>query len=114
MKTHQTDLWQRLRAAHRADVPELDTASIMAAVRQEAVTSGFAANPARQRPPPGPVAAIPTWACAAAASLALLAAASALLQSVETADQHIGLAWMRSVQPEQFEDTFLPLGGSSL
>jgi hypothetical protein len=114
MNTHQTDLWPRLRAAYRPAAPELDTASIMAVIRQEAAASGFAGHPGRRRVASGPMAAIPTWACAAAASLALLAAASALLQSVETADQHIGLAWMRSVQPEQFEKNFLPFGGFSL
>jgi hypothetical protein len=108
MNTQPSDLWRQLRAAYRPAVPELDTAAILDAVRREA-----AAHPL-SRPVTGPVAAIPTWLCATAAALALLAAASAFMQSVETADQQIGLAWMRSVQPDQFEETFLPFGESSL
>ncbi|MDD2520160.1 MAG: hypothetical protein PHR34_04340 [Kiritimatiellae bacterium] len=108
MNTRYPDIWNGLRAAYRPETPELDTAAIMAAVRREA-----AAHPAR-RLPPNPVAAIPTWACAAAASLALMASGAILAQSLETADRQIGSAWMRSVQPDQFADAFLTPGNSTL
>ena len=107
MKTRFPETWNGLRAAYRPETPELDTDAIMAAVRREA-----AAHPAR-RLPPNPVAAIPTWACAAA-SLALMASGAILAQSLETADQQIGSAWMRSVQPDQFADAFLTPGNSTL
>ena len=84
MNTRYPDIWNGLRAAYRPETPELDTAAIMAAVRREA-----AAHPAR-RLPPNPVAAIPTWACAAAASLALLASGAILAQYQKTADINLG------------------------
>lgn len=108
MKTRQPDMWESLRSAYRPAVSELDTNAIMAAVRQEA-----ALRPVRQTAP-NPVAAIPTWICAAAACLALFATATVLVQSTDTADQQINSAWMRSVQPEQFADAFLTLGNSTL
>lgn len=108
MKTQSTDMWEELRTAYRPTVPELDTAAIMAAVRREA-----AARPWRRKAA-NTVAAIPFWACAAAASLALLASGGILVRSLEVADQQIGSAWMRSVQPEQFADAFLKLGDHAL
>lgn len=108
MNKQQADLWKQLRSAYRPATPELDTAAILEAVRREA-----AAHPLR-RAEARPVGAIPTWLCATAASLALLAAASVLFQSVELADQQIGLAWMHSVEPDQFAETFIPFGESSL
>ena len=70
----------------------------MDAVRREA-----AAAPLRHVQT-NPVAAVPTWACAAAASLAILAAASMLARSFGAADRHVGQAWMLSLQPDQFEE----------
>jgi hypothetical protein len=104
MKTHSSNPWDPLRAAYRPAVPDLDTGAIMAAVRQEA-----AVHPLR-RPAANAVAAIPTWVCAAAASLAFLAAASVMVQSLNQADRQIGQAWIRTVQPDEFVQTFLGFG----
>lgn len=108
MKTRQLEMWEFLRSAYRPAVPALDTDAIMAAVRQEA-----AQRPVRPAAP-HPVAVIPTWVCAAAACLALLATGSVLIRSTDIADQQINSAWMRSVQPEQFADAFLTLGNPTL
>ena len=101
MNNHDHIPWDSLRAAYRPASPSLDVASIMDAVLREA-----AAPPAR-RPQANPVAAVPTWACAAAASLAILASASMLARSFGAADRHIGQAWMLSLQPDQFEENVL-------
>ena len=108
MKTNPQPSWEELRAAYRPSAPKLDVASIMAAVRQEAEI-----RPLR-RIQSNPVAAIPTWICATAASLALLAAATVAMRTISTADRQIGQAWMQSVQPEQFADSFLTFGDSTL
>jgi hypothetical protein len=108
MKTHPTDLWQPLRAAYRPQVPELNVPAIMDAVRREASAHPW------QRAGANPVAAIPTWACATAAALAILAAASVVGQSVTDADQQIGHAWLRTVQPAQFEKNFMDFSDFSL
>ncbi len=108
MKHHPSEPWNALRAAGRPPVPDLDLAAIMDAVRREA-----SAHPL-PRIAPSPVMAIPTWACALAASLAILAAASVIGRSVTDADRQIGHAWMRSVQPGEFVQTFLPFEGSIL
>jgi len=108
MKINNPELWEQLRTAYRPQVPNIDTASIMAAIRQEA-----AVHPLR-RTAPSPVAAIPAWACAVAASLAILAAVSVIGRSVTTADNHISQAWLRSIQPDQFEQSILSFSGSNL
>lgn len=108
MKMQQTEMWKSLRSAYRPAVADLDMDAIMAAVRREA-----AQRPVRQAAP-SPVAVIPTWVCAAAACLALLATGSVLVRSTDIADQQINSAWMRSVQPEQFADAFLTLGNPTL
>lgn len=102
MKTKVQSDWNQVRAAYRpAPPPTLDTAAIMAAVRTEA-----AARPAR-RPPEGLAASVPAWACAAAATLALMAATTAVVRSVANADRFIGQAWMHSVEPTEFEANIL-------
>jgi hypothetical protein len=108
MNTRNQELWDQLRAAYRPETPALDTASIMGAIRREA-----AAHPLR-RTDPGLATAIPTWVCAMAASLAILAAAAVVGRSVAVADRQIGIAWLRSIQPSQFEQSILSLPGSSL
>ena len=76
-------------------VPALDTAAIMAAVRAEA-----AVRPVRR---PDYVARdVPRWFGAVAASLAFLAAAGLLVRAIGQADQEIGVAWARSVEPSEF------------
>jgi hypothetical protein len=108
MNKKNQELWDQLRTAYRPQAPDLDTAAIMAAIRQEAT-----AHPLR-RTDPSPVAAIPTWVCAMAASLAILAAAGVIGRSVSVADTHISLAWLHSIQPDQFEQSILSFTGSSL
>lgn len=103
MRMNNPEIWDRLRTAYRPAVPALDTAAIMAAVRQEA-----AANPV-QRAAPGPLAAIPPWVCVAAASLAIFAAGYAVGRSFADADQQISSAWNQSVRLDEFEQTFLTL-----
>ncbi|HOE00286.1 MAG TPA: hypothetical protein PLD40_08645 [Kiritimatiellia bacterium] len=100
MKTQSSTLWAQLRTAYRPEVPELDTAAIMAAVRQEART------PVR-RTAAGMAAAIPGWACTAAAVLAIFASGFVVGRAFNVADQHIRAAWTQSVQPEEFATTFL-------
>ncbi|MDY0148811.1 MAG: hypothetical protein RBT03_01850 [Kiritimatiellia bacterium] len=108
MKTQQTDLWKSLRRAYRPAVPDLDTAAIMAAVRREAAQRPLRTAAAH------PVAVIPTWVCAAAACLALFATGSILVRAARIADQQINSAWMLSVEPEQFAETFLTSGNPTL
>ena len=108
MKTNHPELWNQLQAAYRPQTPDLDTASIMGAIRLEA-----AAHPLR-RVDPGLAAAIPTWVCAMAASLAILTTAGVVGRSVALADRQISQAWMHSIQPDQFEQSILSLSGSSL
>ncbi len=93
--------WSELRTVSRPQAPILDTASIMDAIRQEAT-----AHPLHSASR-NPVAAIPTWACAMAASLAILAAAAVATHSVSAADRTISQAWMQDIEPEQFEANFL-------
>lgn len=107
MNTPHQELWDQLRTAYRPQTPSLDTASIMAAIRQEA-----AAHPLR-RPKPDLAAPIPTWACATAASLALLAAASVVNHSVAAADRQISEAWIQNVQPDEFARNFVPFADDS-
>lgn len=104
MKTDKPESWHRMRAAYRPDVPDLDVDAILTAVRREA-----AAHPLR-RPAPGLAAAIPTWACAAAAALAILASATVVVRSVGVADTHITQAWLHSLQPDEFEPALLGSG----
>lgn len=101
MKTDSPPSWHELRAAYRPAGPELDTGAIMGAIREEATAYPLQAS---RR---GPVAAIPIWACAMAASLAILATVSVVGQSVTVADQTISQAWMQDIEPEQFEANFL-------
>jgi hypothetical protein len=107
MNLKNQELWEQLRAAYRPQVPELDTASIMDGIRREA-----AWHPLR-RATPGPIAAIPIWVCAMAASLAILAAATAVGRSITTADRTIGHAWLRSIPPEQLEASILNFTAST-
>ena len=108
MKIKHQKLWDQLRTGYRPEVPDLDTAAIMGAIRREA-----AAHPLRCVEP-NPVAAIPTWVCALAASLAILAAATVIGRSVTVADRQISHAWLRSIQPSQFEQSVLSFSNFSL
>ncbi len=108
MNTQTPELWNQLRAAYRPETPELDVDAIMTAVRREA-----AAHPLR-RVAPGPVAAIPAWACAVAACLALVSAATVVVRSIDLADRHIGHAWIRTVEPDQFASEFMNIGNPQL
>ena len=108
MNMKNQELWDQLRTAYRPPAPNLDVASIMDAIRREA-----AARPLR-RSDASPVAAIPAWVCAIAASLAILATATVVGRSVTVADRHISHAWLRSIQPDQFEQSILSFSGSSL
>ena len=108
MKHHPSEPWNALRAAGRPPVPDLDLAAIMDAVRREA-----AAHPLR-RADIVAVAAIPTWVCALAASLAILATAGVVGRSFAIADRQISQAWLRSIQPDQFEQSILSFSDSSL
>lgn len=108
MNLNNPDVWRELRTAYRPAAPELDTGAIMAAVRREA-----AARPL-PRIGPGMVRALPTWACAAAAALALLATATVTVRAVRQADREISHAWLRSIQPGQFERALLGFDDSSL
>jgi len=101
MKTDAQASWNELRTAYRPAGPELDTAAIMGAIREEATAHPLQAS---RR---GPVAAIPVWACAMAASLALLTTVSVVGHSVTVADRTISQAWMQDIEPEQFEANFL-------
>lgn len=94
-------LWDQLRTAYQPQAPDLDTASIMEAIRREA-----AAHPLR-RANSGLAVPIPTWACIAAASLAIFAAGFVIGRSATVADRQISQAWMQSVQPDKFAQTFL-------
>lgn len=102
MKTNDSELWNQFRTAYRPETPELDVAAIMDAVRREA-----AAHPLR-RAAPGLAGPIPAWACTAAALLAVFATGVVVGRSVTLADQHISAAWTKSVQPEEFAQSFLP------
>ena len=107
MKTENPEAWDRLRAAYRPQEVSLDTASIMDAVRREAATHPL------PRPAPNPVAAIPTWVCAMAASLALLATVTVVSHSISAADRQISEAWIQNVQPDEFAQNFIPFADDS-
>jgi len=102
MKTDSPLSWHELRAAYRPSGPELDTGAIMATIRHEAT-----AHPLRHTTG-NPVAAIPTWACTMAASLAILAAAAVATHSVSAADQTIRQAQESHIPPDQFVQNILP------
>lgn len=89
--------WQLLRHAPRPAPPELDTDAIMAAVRQEALREPLGS------PAGGPVLAVPFWACATAAGLAILLTAGAFRISVRQADRTLVEAWMQEMGPDQLE-----------
>ena len=101
MNMNNQKIWDQLRTAYRPEAPALDVASIMDAVRREAV-----AHPLR-RIQPGLAGPIPAWACTAAAMLAIFATGFVVGRSVTVADQHISAAWTQSVQPEEFAQSFL-------
>jgi len=101
MKTNDPQLWDQLRPAYRPETPELDVASILAAVRREA-----AARPVR-RAAPGLAGPIPAWACTAAALLAVFATGVVVGRSVTLADQRIRDAWTQTVRPEEFAASIL-------
>ena len=101
MHMKNRELWNQLRTAYRPEAPALDVASIMDAVRREAV-----AHPLR-RIQPGLAGPIPAWACTAAAMLAIFATGFVVGRSVTVADQHISAAWTQSVEPEEFAQSFL-------
>lgn len=103
MNLKNDKLWSQMRQAYEAPAPGLDTASIMAAVRQEA-----AAHP-RRAETPGLAGGVPVWVCALAASLALLAAGSVIGRSIRVADRQIDQAWLRSIPPGQFAQNLLGL-----
>ena len=107
MNMNNRELWDQLRTAYRPQAPNLDTASIMDAIRREA-----AAQPLR-RADAGLATPIPAWVCATAASLAILAAATVVGRSIATADRQISQAWMRSVQPGEFVQNFIPFADDS-
>jgi hypothetical protein len=101
MKPDTPPSWNELRTAYQPPAPELDTGAIMATIRHEATIQPL--RPVRR----GPVAAIPVWACAAAASLALLATVSVVGRSVTVADRTISQAWMQDIEPQQLEENIL-------
>ena len=107
MKTNHPELWDQLRASYRPQEVEIDTASIMASIRREAI-----AHPL-PRSVSSPVANIPTWICAMAASLALLATVTVVSRSISAADLQISQAWLQSVQPNEFAQNFLPFADDS-
>lgn len=108
MKKQENQLWDELRSRYRSRVPELDTAAIMEAVRREAATTAL-------RPgTPNPVAAVPTWACAVAAALALLATVAVAARSITVADEQINQALSQDVEPEEFAREFLSFGEFTL
>ena len=107
MNLKNPELWDQLRTAYRPATPALDTAAIMDAIRREA-----AAQPLR-RADLGLAAPIPTWVCATAACLALVATITVVSRSVTVADQHISQAWTQSVQPDEFAHNFLAFTGDS-
>ena len=107
MKTENPEAWDRLRAAYRPPEVSLDTASIMNAIRREA-----AARPLH-RTATSPVTAIPTWVCAMAASLALLATVTVVSHSITAADRQISEAWLQNVQPDEFAQNFVPFADDS-
>ena len=107
MNRKHNELWDELRAAYRPGVPDLDTAAIMGAIRREA------AAPPLRRTAASTAAALPAWVCATAASLALLAAASVVVQSITAADRQISQAWMQTVEPDEFAQTFIPFADDS-
>lgn len=102
MNAKNQELWDQLRTAYRPDAPALDVGAIMDAVRREAAT-----HPLR-RVAPGLAGPIPAWACTAAALLAVFVTGVVVGRSVTIADQHISTAWTKSVQPEEFAQSFLP------
>ena len=107
MKTKNPELWDQLRSAYRPPEVALDTASIMHAIRQEATTHPL------HRLAPSPVATIPTWVCAMAASLAILATATVVNRSISAADRQISEAWLQNVQPDEFAQNFVPFADDS-
>jgi hypothetical protein len=108
MNMNNPELWDQLRTAYRPAAPDLDTAAIMGAIRREA-----AAHPLG-RLEANPLAAIPSWACVAAASLAIFAAGFVVGRSATVADSQISQAWLQSVQLEEFEQAFLDVPESGL
>ncbi len=106
MNMKNPELWNQLRTAYHPSEPGLDTASIMDAIRQEAV-----ARPLR-RVKLGLAGPIPAWVCTAAAILAIFATGFVVGRSVTVADQHISAAWTQSVEPEEFAQSFLPFADS--
>ena len=107
MKTKHPELWNPLRDAYRPQEVTLDTASIMEAIRREATARPL------HRPAPSPVASIPTWVCATAASLALLSTVTVVSRSITAADRQISQAWLQSVQPDEFAQNFIPFEDDS-
>ncbi len=108
MKTKQPELWDQLRAAYRPHEVALDTASIMDAIRHEAT-----AQPLPRPAPLSPVARIPPWVCAMAASLALLATVTVVSRSITAADRQISEAWLQNVQLDEFARNFVPFADDS-
>lgn len=106
MNAQSKDPMQLLRGVRAPVAPDLDVDAIMDAVRREAAFRPLC------RPQPEPLGSVPAWLCGAAAALAVWMAGSAALNSVGAADLQIGHAWMRSVQPEHFAQSFM--GDSSL
>ncbi len=101
MNMKHTEIWEQMRTAYQPAAPTLDTAAIMNAVRREA-----AARPWR-RADPGLAGQIPGWICTAAAVLAIFATGFVLGRSVSVADRTIGMAWTKTVPPEEFAQSFL-------
>lgn len=88
--------WNELKSAYQpATPPVLDTDAIMAAVRKEAGAK-------KRLDFPLPFLRMPTWACAAAAAVAMMCTVSLTVNSVSDADQQIVSAWYRqSIQPAE-------------
>lgn len=105
---------QLLRNMPRPVPPELDTRAIMDAVRLEAVRKPLV--PVVR----GPVSAVPFWACATAAGLAILLTAGAFQVSVRQADRTLVEAWMQEMEPDQLEEavqtvySLSPEGGNEI
>ncbi len=92
-------IFEQARATRSAQPPSLDTHAIMEAVRREA-----AARPVK-RAAAVPVIQLPTWLCAVAASLAIVATAGTIGTSVYSADTAIGRAWLDNISPGEMAQT---------
>jgi len=102
MNTPPHPNWSEFRMASRPHPPELDTDAIMERIRQEA-----AVRPLRAASR-DPIAAIPGWVCAVAASLAFLLTAGMMAQSIASADQTIREAQQQHIPVARLTSVLSP------